>query len=249
MLGFTTLHDSRHYAILILSIAEEDKSPHPKHRMRSAARARTLVLLSLLGAVDALRPCTRATRLSAARPSHRHRAVVRLAEEGESLTDAFANFVKQSKPKKPGEGAPSRTDVKGLPIGKGGELRDTSLGSIRAALQNWEVLKDPRNWQAEELGLVGALGFIVAAIAWGYFTYVSPAEIVAPGPSRAVLAREAKLAECKGDAACEEQANESTAAAIEKQRQLDGCLNYAFGGDEKRMCQMKYGGKSVLGFF
>ena len=175
--------------------------------------------------------------------------MVRLVDEEESLTDAFANFVKQSKPKKPGEGAPSRTDVRGLPIGKGGTVRDTSLGSFRAALQNWEVLKDPRNWEAEEFGLVGGLGLIVAAIAFFYFTYVSPAEMVAPGPSRAVLEREAKLAECKGDVACEEQAIASTAAAIEKQRQLDGCLDNAFGGDEKRMCQMKYGGKSVLGFF
>ena len=216
--------------------------------MASAAR-RALALLSLLGAVGALRPCTRATRLSAARPSHQRRSVVGLVDEEESLTDAFANFVKQSKPKKPGEGAPSRTDVRGLPIGKGGTVRDTSLGSFRAALQNWEVLKDPRNWEAEEFGLVGALGLIVAGIAFFYFTYVTPAEMVAPGPSRPVLEREAKLAECKGDVACEEQAIASTAAAIEKQRQLDGCLDNAFGGDEKRMCQMKYGGKSVLGFF
>ena len=63
--------------------------------MASAAR-RTLALLSLLGAAGALRPCARATRLSVTRPSHR-RSV-------ESLTDAFANFVKQSKPKKPEEG-------------------------------------------------------------------------------------------------------------------------------------------------
>ena len=145
--------------------------------MASAAR-RTLALLSLLGAAGALRPCTRATRLSVTRPSHR-RSVVRLVDEEESLTDAFANFVKQSKPKKPGEGAPSRTDVRGLPIGKGGTVRDTSLGSFRAALQNWEVLKDPRNWEAEEFGLVGGLGLIVAAIAFFYFTYVSPAEMVA----------------------------------------------------------------------
>jgi len=223
-------------------------------------RARVLVLLlSLLAAVYAFthsRPCTHAVRLGAARSSHRaarssHRAVVRLAEEGksESLTDAFASFVNQNKAKKPGEGAPSRTDVKGLPIGKGGETRDTSLGSIRAALQNWEVLKDPRNWQAEEFGLVGALGLIAGAIVWGYFTYAEPPEVKAPGPSRAVVVREAKIAECKGDSVCEEKAIESTAGAIEQQKQLDGCLYYAFGGDEKRMCQMKYGGKSVLGFF
>lgn len=213
---------------------------------------RGLVLLSLLAAADAFMPprCTHATRSCAARPFRRG-AVIRLAEEdkGESLTDAFANFVKQSKPKKPGEGAAARTDVKGLPIGKGGDTRDTSLGSIRAALQNWEVLKDPRNWQAEEFGLVGALGLMAAAIVWGYFTYVSPPEAMAPGPSKAVVAREAKIAECKGDSACEQKAVESSADAIEKQKQLDGCLYYAFGGDEKRMCQMKYGGKSILGFF
>ena len=63
------------------------------------------------------------------------------------------------------------------------------------------------------------------------------------------MAREAKLAACNGDAACEEQANQSTEAAMEKQKQLDRCLYNAFGGDEKRMCQMNYGGKSVLGFF
>ena len=233
---------------LSLPVYSSPGIPERAHGMASAAR-RALALLSLLGAVGALRPCTRATRLSAARPSHQRRSVVRLVDEEESLTDAFANFVKQSKPKKPGEGAPSRTDVRGLPIGKGGTVRDTSLGSFRAALQNWEVLKDPRNWEVEEFGLVGALGLIVAGIAFFYFTYVTPAEMVAPGPSRPVLEREAKLAECKGDVACEEQAIASTAAAIEKQRQLDGCLDNAFGGDEKRMCQMKYGGKSVLGFF
>ena len=65
---------------------------------------------------------------------------------------------------------------------------------------------------------------------------------------RAVL-REAKVAECKGDAMCEQKAIDSTQAALDQQQKLDACLNYAFSGSEKRMCQMQFGDKSMLGFF
>ena len=61
--------------------------------------------------------------------------------------------------------------------------------------------------------------------------------------------RQQKLAECRGDDACEQRAIKDTQEAVDTQMQLDKCLNYAFSGTEKRMCQMNYGGKSILGFF
>ena len=151
-----------------------------------------VVPLACLLAAPAVHAFVQAPRLGATPTSRR--AAVRLAEEGESLTDAFKSFVEAAKPKKPGEGAATRTDVRGLPIRLGGETRDNSLGSLRAAAQNLEVLKDPRQWQAEEIGLLAALGSIFAAIVWGYFTYVAPPEAQAPPPSKAAGATRARAA-------------------------------------------------------
>lgn len=102
---------------------------------------------------------------------------VRMADDDDgasSFSEAFNKLAKAARPKKPGEGAPTRTDVEGLPIRLGGSARDGSLGDLRAAAQNWEVLRDPRNWEAEEYGLLGVIAFTVAAIVWGYATYVAP---------------------------------------------------------------------------
>ena len=161
----------------------------------------------------------------------------------------MARLAKSSRPLKPGEGAPSRADVRGLPIRKGGTVRDGSLGDIRAALQLGSVLKDPRNWQAEEFGLVGVIGFIAASFFYGYVTYVNPAEKGPPPESAAVIERRNKLSACGDDEMCKSQAIDATEAAIEKDRLLIGCLNDAFGSTEKRICQSKYGGKAVFGFF
>ena len=164
-----------------------------------------------------------------------------------SFSDAFAKLAKASKPKKPGEGAPTREDVRGLPIRLGGDVRDNSLGSLRAAAKNIDVLKNPRNWETEEIGLLAVIAFTVGALTWGYFTYVSPPEPVAPGPSAATVVRQKKIAQCEQEgkgAACTQEAIDSTEAALESERQLDQCLNYAFGGSEKRMCQNKYGTKA-----
>ena len=138
------------------------------------------------------------------------------------------------------------SDVKGLPIRLGGTTRDGSIGSIRAAGKNWEVLKDPRNWQTEEFGLVGVIVFTIAAFAWGYNEYVAgPADMAPPPPSQAALVRQRKLAACaEGDIQCRQEALDSTQAAIENQNALDQCMNYAFGNAEKNICKSKYGAKS-----
>ena len=172
----------------------EQQAPSPR-KTPSAKTQKTqmgIVTLACLLAAPAVHAFVQAPRLGAT-PNSR-RAAVRLAEEGESLTDAFKSFVEAAKPKKPGEGAATRTDVRGLPIRLGGETRDNSLGSLRAAAQNLEVLKDPRQWQAEEIGLLAALGSIFAAIVWGYFTYVAPPEAQAPPPSKAAGATRARAA-------------------------------------------------------
>lgn len=99
--------------------------------------------------------------LRASPPSHRT-SIVRLADDSgpSSFSEAFASLAEAAKPKKPGEGGASRDE--NLPIRLGGTVRDNSLGSIRAAFK-LDVLKDPRNWQAEEFGLLGAILFTFAA--------------------------------------------------------------------------------------
>lgn len=188
------------------------------------------------------------TLTGGSRPVRRSTSIV-LAEDDDSpssFSDAFASLAKAAKPQKPGEGAAKRSDVKGLPIRLGGTTRDGSIGSIRAAGKNWEVLKDPRNWQTEEFGLVGVIVFTIAAFAWGYNEYVAgPADMAPPPPSQAALVRQRKLAACaEGDIQCRQEALDSTQAAIENQNALDQCMNYAFGNAEKNICKSKYGAKS-----
>merc|ERR1719424_418809 len=166
-----------------------------------------------------------------------------------SFSDAFANLAKKAKPQKPGEGAPQRQDVKGLPIRLGGNVRDGSLGSIRAAGKNFDVLKDPRNWETEEFGLVGVIVFTVAAFSWGYFEYVAPKPDIAPAPGQAAIVRQQKVAACSGDTKCIQAAIDSTQEAMENEGALKGCLNYAFGRTEKQMCEDKYGAKGGFKLF
>lgn len=236
---------------------------HTRAKSSAAGRGRPPTVmrrrLHLLALALCLCPCVDAwTRFT---PSHyristplgRSAAVVLADSSGEepsSFSDAFASLAKAAKPQKPGEGAAQRTDVKGLPIRLGGSARDGSLGSIRAAGKNWEVLKDPRNWQSEEFGLIGVIVFTVAAFTWGYFEYVAEPKAIAPPPlSQAALVRQQKVAACsEGDAKCAQAALDSTQAAIDNQNALDQCLNYAFGGTEKKMCNDRYGSKSKFGF-
>lgn len=73
-------------------------------------------------------------------------------------------------------------------------------------------------------------------------TYVDTLTAKAPVVSRAQAERTRKLAACGGDVACEQQAMESTQAAIDKQLDLDVCLADAFSGSERNICNFKYGG-------
>ena len=166
-----------------------------------------------------------------------------------SFSDAFANLAKKAKPQKPGEGAPKRTDVKGLPIRLGGNVRDGSLGSFRAAGKNLDVLKDPRNWETEEFGLLGVIVFTVAAFSYGYIEYVADKPDIAPAPGQAAIVRQQKVAACAGDTKCIQAAVDSTQEAMEKEGALKGCLNYAFGRTEKQMCEDKYGAKGGFKLF
>ena len=191
-----------------------------------------------------------------AMPLSTRRAAVSMADDDgpTSFSDAFASFAKKEKPLKPGQGGAKRDDVKGLPIRLGGTTRDGSLGSLRAAAKNWQVLRDPRNWESEEFGLIGVIAITVLSIWYGYVTYVSPSAPAlrygdAGYVSPAQIVRTNKLASCAGDATCEQQVMQETQAKLDKQMDLDRCLNDAFGGTEKRMCQQKFGGKSVLGYF
>lgn len=183
--------------------------------------------------------------------SPRARGIV-LAEKEDgagSFSDAFANLAKKAKPQKPGEGAPKRTDVKGLPIRLGGNVRDGSLGSFRAAGKNLDVLKDPRNWETEEFGLLGVIVFTVAAFSYGYIEYVADKPDIAPAPGQAAIVRQQKVAACAGDTKCIQAAVDSTQEAMEKEGALKGCLGYAFGRTEKQMCEDKYGAKGGFKLF
>lgn len=126
-------------------------------------------------------------------PGARAAASPRLQEDGgdDDEGSAFAAFVQQvaGKKLKPGEGAPQRTDVRGLPIRLGGTERDGSLGELRAAANALKSLGDPRAWEAEEVGLACALAFVAASFIWGYATYVRP-------PDAPEAAQDPRVAEC-----------------------------------------------------
>lgn len=204
-----------------------------------------LLLAGAAGALVSPHAPLRSSPASPIAPAARLRAsrVLVAAADGDdgasSFSEAFANLAKSAQPKKPGEGAPKKPDVQGLSVRLGGTTRDGSLGDLRAAAQLWPILRDPRNWEAEEIGLLGVIAFTAAAFFYGYSTYVAPPPPQASGPSKAAIVRQQRLDACAGDAACEQTAMADTEAALEKERQLEACLDYAYGASEKRICQFK----------
>ena len=176
----------------------------------------------------------------------RQRANVRLADDDGSAFAAFANAFKKDNPKK-GAGAP--TADASLPVRRGGAQRDGSLGDLRAAAQLAKTLKDPRNWEAEEIGLLGVFASFAAATAFFYFTYVDPpAEKAKPvGPAQQALNR--ALGECNDDFACRDKVMLEKEPAVITERQLDDCMDKAFSGVERNICKQKFdGGFSVWDF-
>ena len=96
-------------------------------------------------------------------------------------------------------------------------------------------------------GVPGVFAFTAGAFIWGYFEYVAkPSVPPPPPPSAATVLRRDRLAACATKGVdvglCEQEALDSTAAALEQERLLDRCLDDAFGGSEKRACQFKYRG-------
>ena len=86
-----------------------------------------------LGSATDRRPRELARSVAGARwpPLQRAPTIVRMADgDGDgasSFSEAFSKLAKAAQPKKPGEGAPTRSDVEGLPIRLGGTARDGSL--------------------------------------------------------------------------------------------------------------------------
>lgn len=191
----------------------------------------------------------------APRASARHGRAPRLQADGDEPPDegnAFSAFAEAAAKirngnRKPGEGAPKRTDVTGLPIRLGGAVRDGSLGDLRAASTS-PLFGDPRKWQAEEFGLVGAIGFVVGSLAWGYFTYVTPAPEICTASrasgglcvqeSGARVALDRQLAACAaGDERCEQEARAATDPMFEREMEVTKCMRFAVGARETRSCE------------
>ena len=94
------------------------------------AFAPTLLLLCASRTVAALNQCPPAM-LTPSRGSLLVRSVsVPVMDEGsDSFSNAFAKLARARQPLKPGEGSPT-SDVRGMPVRKGGSTRDGSLGAI-----------------------------------------------------------------------------------------------------------------------
>ena len=130
-----------------------------------------------------------------------HLTTTMIMEDGDDMLGAFAarrnEEVKGEKQKnrKPGEG-PATQDREGLPIRLGGDVRDASLGDLRAAWNSFPL--DVRDWRQEEYGLVGVLLLTVITIAWGYnFAFGEPVTEQVPIPTSD---RERELYACLADA-------------------------------------------------
>ena len=87
------------------------------------------------------------------------------------MKNAFAAFGASLRKPKKGEGAPTREAS--FPVRLGGSTRDGSLGDIRAAVNSAKTLSNPKDWQAEEIGLIGVFVAFIAATSFLYNTYVA----------------------------------------------------------------------------
>ena len=157
---------------------------------------------------------------------------------------AFVRVLPLSQEK--GAGAPTKD--RDLPIRLGGAKRDGSLGDVRATLNLLKTLRDPRDWQAEEYGLLTVIASIIAGTAFFYFQNVAPPtpEAKPIGAAQQELTR--ALAACE-DQACIDRVQEEKTAAVITERQFDDCLDKAFSNTERNMCKSKFGGaKTPFGF-
>ena len=166
----------------------------------------------------------------------------RLAEDEDEVKNAFAAFGASLRKPKKGEGAPTREAS--FPIRLGGSTRDGSLGDIRAAVNSAKTLSNPKDWQAEEIGLIGVFVAFIAATSFLYNTYVAdkPPPEAKASPAQAALQK--ALADC-GDQACLDRVYAEKEPAVIQERQLDNCMDKAFSNTERNICKRKFGGAAT----
>ena len=156
---------------------------------------------------------------------------------------AFSKAVKGQRPNKPGEG--ERTREAAFPVRLGGSTRDGSLGDLRAATNTLKTLSNPRDWQAEEFGIIAAIVSIFAGYQFFYQSYVADAPPeAAPSAGKASQALSRAMAECT-DQACMDRVQKELGEAVIVERQLDDCIDKAFSNTERNICKQKFGGAST----
>lgn len=155
------------------------------------------------------------------------------------MDNAFAAFAKKVREPKKGEG-PLTADAS-MPVRLGGAQRDGSLGDLRAAWNQLKTLQDPRDWKAEEYGLLAVIASLVAGTAFFYFSYVATPAPKEMEVSKAQVALQRAMAECSTEA-CMQQVKSELEPAVVKERQLYNCMDKAFSNTERNMCKSKYGG-------
>ena len=155
---------------------------------------------------------------SCAPPARRPPQGVRVAAGEPKKEDGLGSFIDtltgKKEPKK-GLAKPKPGDER-LPIRRGGAARDGSLGELRAT-QDFLLNLNPRDWQAEEYGLLAALTAIFGGIVVAYFVYVVPSE---------------NLGESGG-------AYDYT--KVRDTSDMGQCLERSYGTTEKSLCRFQYG--------
>ena len=200
----------------------------------------TFIGLTFIGLASAFSP-TGGPRVGAP-GTGRVRLVLAKEDDDGGISSAFAAFANKNKKLKKGEGAPERGDVEGLPIRMGGATRDGSLGDLRAAANTLKTLSNPRDWQAEEYGLIAVILSFVAGTAFFYYSYVYVPPISTEVPVTPAQAALTRAINACGDQACIDRVTIENEPAIVQERQLDDCMGRAFSNTERNMCKSKYGG-------
>ena len=140
------------------------------------------------------------------------------SDKKEDGLGSFINSLTKKEPKK-GLAKPKPGDER-LPIRRGGAARDGSLGELRAT-QDFLLNLNPRDWQAEEYGLLAALAAIFGGIVVAYYAYVVPSE---------------NLGESGG-------AYDYT--KVRDTSEMGQCLERSYGTTEKSLCRFQYGTSPV----
>ena len=180
-----------------------------------------LALLPQPSLRPAPRHCARASILRAASDDDLRKAFASqlASDKKEDGLGSFIDTLTGKKEPKKGLAKPKPGDER-LPIRRGGAARDGSLGELRAT-QDFLLNLNPRDWQAEEYGLLAALAAIFGGIVVAYYAYVVPSE---------------NLGDSGG-------AYDYT--KVRDTSDLGQCLERSYGTTEKSLCRFQYGTSPV----